>query len=371
VYTKTCKALSDEHFLDEGRPSSSRPLPRTTPKSLDRELSIEAYRDPETPDTSEAENAQFLLSPIPTEETLNPFPFNDIEDMTTTTKEVKLRAPTDFHGARELTTKFLQEVEMYMRANAEIYNTEEKKVLFVLSFMNGGVAGSWKQGKTAAYLNAGNFGTFDEFKQAVKTAFTPIDDGGVAKTELRTLRQGDMRIEEYIAQFTIISARTGLTKDSALIEYFIDGLHPKLMERVYTMEKPPTTLEGWMRAASLFDGNCRRARAIANRNKSGSLKPSPVPDYVPQMPTRDLNAMDIDTIKRLSPEERLDHIKKGLCFICHKPGHLSSTHKTGGSSTTPRNFQRKTAYQRIRTITDELGEEEKDEIAAQMEKEGF
>jgi hypothetical protein len=37
----------------------------------------------------------------------------------------------------------------------------------------------------------------------------------------------------------------------------------------------------------------------------------------------------------------------------------------------PRNFQRKTAYQRIRAITDELGEEEKDEIAAQMEKEGF
>jgi hypothetical protein len=370
VYAKSRKPLSDEYFLDEGRPSSSRPLPRTTPKPLDRELSSEAYRDLETPDTSEAENAQFLLSPIPTEETLNPFPFNDLTDMTTTAKEVKLRAPTDFHGARELTTKFLQEVEMYMCANAEIYNTEEKKVLFVLSFMNGGVAGSWKQGKTAAYLKDGNFGTFDEFKQAVRTAFTPIDDEGVAKTELRTLRQGDMRIEEYIAQFTIISARTGLTEDSALIEYFINGLHPKLMERVYTMEKPPTTLEGWMRAASLFDGNWRHARTITNRNKSGSVKPSPVPDYVPQMPTRDPNAMDVDTIKRLSPEERLDHIKKGLCFICHKPGHLSSTHKKGGS-TTPRNFQRRTAYQRICAITDELGEEEKDEIAAQMEKEGF
>jgi hypothetical protein len=95
-----------------------------------------------------------------------------------------------------------------------------------------------------------------------------------------------MRIEEYIAQFTIISARTGLTKDSALIEYFIDGLHPKLMERVYTMEKPPTTLEGWMRAASLFDGNWRRARVIANRNKSGSIKPSPVPDDADQGPER-------------------------------------------------------------------------------------
>jgi hypothetical protein len=187
VYTKTNKALADEHFLDKGRPSLSRPLPCTTPKPLDRERSIEQYRDHESPDTSEPKNAQFLLSPIPTEETLNPFPFNDFEDMTTTAKEVKLCVPTDFHGARELTTKFLQEVEMYMHANAEIYNTEEKKVLFALSFMNGGVAGSWKQGKTAAYLKAGDFGTFDEFKQAVRTAFTPIDDEGVAKTELRTL----------------------------------------------------------------------------------------------------------------------------------------------------------------------------------------
>jgi hypothetical protein len=76
---------------------------------------------------------------------------------------------------------------MYMHANAEIYNTKEKKVLFALLFMNGGVAGSWKQGKTAVYLKAGNFGTFNEFKQAIQTAFTPINDKGVAKTELQTL----------------------------------------------------------------------------------------------------------------------------------------------------------------------------------------
>jgi hypothetical protein len=130
---------------------------------------------------------QFLLSPIPTKEHSNPFPFDDPNEMTTTAKKVKLCAPTNFHGARELTTKFLQEVEMYMCANVEIYNTEEKKVLFALLFMNRGVAGSWKQGKTAVYLKAGNFGTFDKFKQAVQTAFTPIDDEGVAKTELHTL----------------------------------------------------------------------------------------------------------------------------------------------------------------------------------------
>jgi hypothetical protein len=256
--------------------------------------------------------------------------------MTTTTKEVKLHTPTNFHGARKLITKFLQEVKMYMCANMEIYNTEEKKVLFALLFMNRGVAGSWKQGKAAVSLKAGNFGTFDKFKQAVQTAFTPINNKGVAKIELRTLRQGDKRIREYIAQFTIIAAHTGLTEDSTLIEYFINGLYPKLMEHIYTMEKPPSTLEGWMRATSLFDENWRRACVIANMNKSGSFKPTPVPDYTPKnAPTRDLNAMDIDTIKCLSPEEWIEHIKKGLCFICHKPGHLCSTHEKEGSSTTP------------------------------------
>jgi hypothetical protein len=70
-----------------------------------------------------------------------------------------------------------------------------------------------------------------------------------------------------------------------------------------------------MRAALLFDGNWRRAHVIANQNKSGSVKPTPVPDYVPQnAPTRDPNAIDIDTIKHLSPEERLDHIKKRVMF---------------------------------------------------------
>jgi hypothetical protein len=40
---KTNKALPDKYFLDEGRPLSSRPLPHTTPRPLDRQQSIEEY----------------------------------------------------------------------------------------------------------------------------------------------------------------------------------------------------------------------------------------------------------------------------------------------------------------------------------------
>jgi hypothetical protein len=140
--------------------------------------------------------------------------------MTSTAKKVKLHMHTAFH------------------------NTEKKKVLFALSFINGGVAASWKQEKTAAFLKSRKFGAFDTFKYEITTAFSSIDDKGVAKTEFQTLHQGKKQIEEYIMQFTIIAAQTGLTKDMALIKYFINGLNPKLMKYIYTMEKPSTTLKG-------------------------------------------------------------------------------------------------------------------------------
>ena len=42
----------------------------------------------------------------------------------------------------------------------------------------------------------------------------------------------------------------------------------------------------------------------------------------PTRPVRDPNAMDIDA-SRMSQEEQDRHFKQGLCFICHKTGHIA------------------------------------------------
>ena len=39
-------------------------------------------------------------------------------------------------------------------------------------------------------------------------------------------------------------------------------------------------------------------------------------------PIRDPNAMDVDA-SRLSQEDQDRHFKQGLCFICHKAGHIA------------------------------------------------
>ncbi|OAX32982.1 hypothetical protein K503DRAFT_804758 [Rhizopogon vinicolor AM-OR11-026] len=48
--------------------------------------------------------------------------------------------------------------------------------------------------------------------------------------------------------------------------------------------------------------------------------PSDPPSHNSYHLDRDPDAMDVD---RMSPEENARHRKKGLCFNCHEPGHVS------------------------------------------------
>ncbi|KIJ09018.1 hypothetical protein PAXINDRAFT_17882 [Paxillus involutus ATCC 200175] len=46
--------------------------------------------------------------------------------------------------------------------------------------------------------------------------------------------------------------------------------------------------------------------------------------------------MDVDAV-RLSPTQRADYMKKGLCFVCGKHGHRSTDHKGKTSPDNPSN----------------------------------
>jgi Retrotransposon gag protein len=138
---------------------------------------------------------------------------------------VKIRAPSDFTGDRTKTKKFLQEIELYIRANPHTYDNNEKRCILALSFMMEGMAAAWAQNYVDQNMD---LETWVDLKEAIKTAFSPVDDAGAAWTELKELRQGQGDLKDYIAQFRILKGRCGITNDTALIEYFMDGLHPEL-----------------------------------------------------------------------------------------------------------------------------------------------
>ena len=138
-------------------------------------------------------------------------------------QEVKVGVPSDFNGERTKVTKFLQEVNLYLRVNQAIYDTDEKKIIFVLSFMTGGMGSAW----ALMWGDRLNMGTWDDFKKELLSAFSPIDDTGSARTKMKNLVQGD-KLEDYVAQFIILMGRSNITEEVPLIDMFLDGLNPKL-----------------------------------------------------------------------------------------------------------------------------------------------
>ncbi|EPQ49712.1 hypothetical protein GLOTRDRAFT_16209, partial [Gloeophyllum trabeum ATCC 11539] len=158
--------------------------------------------------------------------------------------------PDDFNGDRKKTRTFYLATQLYMMANKHIYDTDEKKITFFISFLKEGTAGPWAEAEmTKAFTNDQGFGTWEAFTTRFLNAFTEADTAGDARAKLRVLRQ-TATADEYIAEFRMLTARCGITEDVSLIEYFQEGLQNKLVEKVYGMEHMPKTIDEWYEATS-------------------------------------------------------------------------------------------------------------------------
>ena len=67
-----------------------------------------------------------------------------IVDSEKKSSELKLNQPKPFTGKQTEFDGFLQDVELYLDINEDIYNTDKKKIEYALSFMNEDDAKSWK-----------------------------------------------------------------------------------------------------------------------------------------------------------------------------------------------------------------------------------
>ena len=70
---------------------------------------------------------------------------DDNDDMATITpKEIWINTPKTFNGDRNNLNKFIQSCSVYLDLNAKIFNSNKKKILFILSYMTEGTAEAWK-----------------------------------------------------------------------------------------------------------------------------------------------------------------------------------------------------------------------------------
>ena len=100
--------------------------------------------------------------------------------------------PADFTDASKW-REFRRSVLLYMAAyeGDPALDTEKKKILFVLSYMKGGLPGEWAENYFESALSDG-FGTWKEFQELLKQAFEDPNAKKNAQRELEQLHQGTL-----------------------------------------------------------------------------------------------------------------------------------------------------------------------------------
>lgn len=262
-----------------------------------------------------------------------------IGTMASSGKEVILFMPKPFTGKRTELKRFFQDATIYLLVNKEIYNNDQKKVAFVMSFMNEGAAALWKEGflnrvfKDAEKNDAEpNLGTFSAFKKAVEESFSPYDEPGDAFDEMNEMRMTTQSsIDEHIARFKILVTQSGLDRDDTeespdTIYLFRKSLTLALQRRLLSLSNPPSTLSEWYEKASRFHNYYNKMQRTFGRRTNatpgqGPQKNEPEKNISFHKPNNsESNAMNVDV---LSTDERIALMKKGACFRCKKIGHLS------------------------------------------------
>lgn len=320
------------------------------------------------------------------------FAFPPVTTTPTTTgkaSELKLNQPKPFTGRRDEIDDFLQDITLYLEINDEIYETDKKKIGYALSFMNEGDAKSWKtqflrHAKGATGLN---LGTWVQFQHDVQEAFAPYDAPGDALEELTALKMGSNTIEDHTARFKTLLERSKVPETSpSAVDYYRKTLNIPLQRKLLELPTQPKNLKEWYEWAARLDNNFRRmqrvlGRAIGRTPEKGREEPRKKWNFQ----KKDPNAMDVDA---LNAEKRTEFMKKGLCFGCGKPGHLSRdcpekrkppsyastwtpAASTSSSNSPPKKMTPKELYTHVRALTNQYDEKEKEEFYQQAEEEGF
>jgi len=209
--------------------------------------------------------------------------------------------------------------------NKLVYDTDERKVLFALSFMQEGLSEHWVDdfSQAAEQPAAGGgivgYGTFQDFVQTVTKEFGPANVAATAYLDATKLNQSDCEsLVDYISKFKRAAGRASITSHEAFRFFFLRGLNDGLRRRV--AEVATTSNTKLIKTAHAKQAAYEELKTIRSFNGNGNPKGKKKTGKPRYHADRDPDAMDVD---RMSREETERHRRKGLCFNCHEPGHMS------------------------------------------------
>src|SRR6202522_711248 len=285
------------------------------------------------------------------------------------TKELRINLPTHFTGNQDDLDNFLQDCTLYLTLNRAVYETDEKKIIFMLSYMTEGTARAWKEAFVRDIINSpiNDFGSLKQFTDNLKRAFEASDSEGDARPKLRQLNQGKDSVDDYVAQFRILASKARMTDNAALTELFMEEVNTGILKKKFAQEKLPATIIKWYERTSRWGSHYRKVQEILGRRRGTSenaqttndMKKPFIPRFAPK--EQDPNEMDVD---RLSTDERTEHVAKAGWFKHHEKENLARNSDEQKPNQKFGQYKKtaKIVLAQIRNIVAGMDPKEKDEV---------
>jgi len=214
------------------------------------------------------------------------------------TRNAKASDPEPFNGSQESMEQLVQSIHITVTMQLDAFANKRMKILYTLSFMQGGMAQVWVVNEMSAILdNTSSFSTLAELLASIERTFSDPDKERTAHTQLHALKMTlGMMAEEYMASFKMLTAQTSFNK-AALEDTYICGLPQTILLKVYSQTSLPSGLASWKAVVHNLD-QLQRGFAKLKQSIWPNQAQFPQPNVHTASPIPDTSApMDIDQSK--------------------------------------------------------------------------
>ena len=229
-------------------------------------------------------------------------------------QELKLGQPPSFDGTPEKARGWFNNVQLYLLVNKDIYNNNDRKIAYALSFMKEGSAALWSLTETEAALkrNPPNFGTWQNFLNKFSTSFILENTKDQAIAWMTTTKVDKKTpLMDYISQFKNNAALSEINNEDVLINFYSRGIPSFLMKKIYGMDTVPNTIDKWYQATLRFQHVWEKTNEIARGKTNPFYQNHRSNDHK----KKDPDTMDVDAVQ-LSDQERERRRRNRLCYKC-------------------------------------------------------